>query len=187
MNPRFFRVACAAAAVLLLLSCNDDQRALISGLRPFRVPTKGMEPAVHVGEHVFSRSYGRSERPSRFDVVVFKYPLHPGETFLKRIIGLPGETVGIRHKVVYVNGAPFADRYGTHRDPLVYDQPNLPEPYKSRDNFGPLHLGVDEYFVLGDDRDSSTDSRYWGVLPRRLIEGKAVKAGPLGGPLRNLR
>jgi len=187
MNTRFLRVAFTAVALLLLISCNDDQRALISGLRPFRVPTGGMEPAVHVGEHVFSRSYGSAEIPSRFDVVVFKNPLHRGLTFLKRIIGMPGETVEIRHKVVYVNGAPLADPRGTHSDPVVYDKPNLPEPYKSRDNFGPLHLGPDEYFVLGDNRDSSTDSRYWGALPRRLIEGKAEKVGPLGGPLRNLR
>ena len=76
MNTRFFRVTSAAVAVLLLLSCTDEQRAVISGMRSFRVPTGGMEPAVRVGEHVFSRSYGSAEAPARFDVVVFKYPRH---------------------------------------------------------------------------------------------------------------
>jgi signal peptidase I len=175
-------------AIFLLLSvaCTEGQRAVFSGLKAARVPSGGMDPTINVNDYVFSETYGESETPKRFDVIVFKYPVKPDVKFVKRAIGLPGETVEIRRKAVYINGSLLADPHGHHTDERTYDDRSLPEPYRSRDNFGPFRLGNDQFFALGDNRDASSDSRYWGPVPRKLIESKVRKVGPPAGPLREI-
>ncbi|HJQ38010.1 MAG TPA: signal peptidase I, partial [Thermoanaerobaculia bacterium] len=110
----------------------------------------------------------------RGDVIVFRFPEQPETDFVKRVIGLPGDTLLIRNKQVYINGAPLAEPYAVFDDPQVYpNQPALPEPYRSRDHFGPFTVGPGQYFAMGDNRDHSHDSRYWGPVPRGMIKGRA--------------
>ncbi|WP_376791378.1 signal peptidase I [Thermoflexus sp.] len=125
----------------------------------FRIEGSSMEPNLHDGEYVLINkvSYWFSS-PRRGDVVVFRFPHDPSRDFIKRIIGLPGETVAIRDGKVFINGRPLEEPY--IRGPMVY-------------TYGPVTLGPDEYFVLGDNRNASNDSHNWGMLPRSAIIGKA--------------
>jgi signal peptidase I len=141
-----------------------------------RVPTGAMVPTIPVGAHVLTNPLAyRHEPPRRLDLVTFRYPLEPSILYLKRVIGLPGETVEIRAKVVFINGKPLNEPYIIHDDPTVFpDQPSLPEPYRSRDYFGPITMPPNTFFMMGDNRDRSADSRYWGGVDRRLIRGRVV-------------
>jgi signal peptidase I len=147
-----------------------------------------MEPTIHAGEQAFSRQYKASENPQRGDVAVFRYPKSPKTQYCKRVVALPGETIEIRDKKLIVNGSVVNEPYVRYQDPRVFlSLPMLPEPFRSRDQLAPHILGPDQYFVLGDNRDFSSDSRYWGPVKRKLFIGKIVKAGKAGGPLREIR
>ena len=153
-------------------------------VQAFKIPTGSMENNLLVGDHllvnkyVFGSTASEGERfllpadkVSRGDIVVFKFPRAPERDFIKRIIGLPGETLEVRDKTVMIDGT-------------VLDEPYLPEWMTSlaegsfaidgRDNFGPLPIPTGHYFVMGDNRDNSEDSRYWGTLPHDHLKGKAV-------------
>ena len=104
--------------------------------------------------------------PERGDVIVFEYPEDPSKDFIKRVIGLPGETVEVRNKQILVNDQPLDEDYVQYLDPdLVYGP---------RDNWGPRVVPEDSFFVMGDNRDHSRDSRFWGYVPRDAIVGKAL-------------
>lgn len=136
------------------------------------VPSGSMESTILVGDHVFLNKliYGPRVpftdvhlpglRPvERQDIVAFRYPPDPSQTFVKRVIGLPGDKVEIRHGDVFINGRKLDEAY------LVR------ENHRLRDNFGPVRVPPGDYFVLGDNRDNSADSRYWGFVPRANIIG----------------
>lgn len=174
------------AIALCAIGC-DGQRAVIGGLVPYKVTTSSMEPTLKHGEDAFARPYREVPDPSRGELIVFKYPLHPDAVFAKRVVGVPGDTIQIVRKQLYVNGKPRNEPYVLHDDPVVYDTPGLPEPYKSRDTFGPFKVAPGQFFVLGDNRDRSSDSRYWGGVPRMNILGKVVSAGDPFGKLHPVR
>jgi signal peptidase I len=132
--------------------------------------TGGMEPTLAQGETIVFR---RGTNVIRADIIAFRYPLEPNTTFVKRIVGLPGEVIEIKDKRVLVNGNAVDEIYAWRQDATVYPKDaKLPEPYRSRDQFGPLKVPPDQYFVLGDNRDRSSDSRYWGCVPRKNVVGK---------------
>ncbi|HKN48092.1 MAG TPA: signal peptidase I, partial [Candidatus Polarisedimenticolia bacterium] len=101
----------------------------------------------------------------RGDIVVFKYPEEPEKDYIKRVIGLPGETIEVRERQVYVDGQPLSEPYKIHRNPkgLNFDQ----------DDYPPTHIPPDAYFCMGDNRDNSRDSRAWGFVPRDNLKGRA--------------
>jgi signal peptidase I len=103
--------------------------------------------------------------PERGDIVVFMFPEDETKDFIKRAIGLPGDTVEVRNKRVLINGEPLQEPYTQHVDPNMAGHP--------RDNLGPLTVPPDSYFVMGDNRDQSLDSRFWGFVKRDKIKGKA--------------
>jgi signal peptidase I len=155
-------------------------------VQAFKIPTGSMENNLLVGDHllvnkfVFGPSAGTAERAllpeadvHRGDVVVFKYPEEPDRDFIKRVIGLPGETLELRHKAVYVNGRKLDEPY-VHF--LVPPSAHAQEVAASdvREQYGPVTVPSGHYFVMGDNRDNSQDSRYWGFLPRDFIKGKAL-------------
>jgi signal peptidase I len=157
-------------------------------VQAFKIPTGSMENNLLIGDHllvnkfVFGPSATRLEHAllplgtiRRDDVIVFKYPEEPDRDFIKRVIGLPGETVELRQKKVYINGAPLDEPYvhfleppGTRSAETEVTSADL------RERFGPVTVPPDQYFVMGDNRDNSQDSRYWGFLPRDYVKGRAL-------------
>jgi signal peptidase I len=148
-------------------------------LPTYRIPTSGMDPTVHMGDHVVASRYayrwptGRFRgSPSRWDMITFRAG---NDSFMQRVAALPGEMVEIRSKQLFVNGQKIADPFASYSDARVYpNNPALPEPYRSRDWFGPLRLPPGSYFVLGDNRDRSYDSRYRGPTTEAQIVGKVI-------------
>jgi signal peptidase I len=161
--------------------------ARIFVFQAFKIPTPSMEDNLKVGDHIIVNKFiygpGSEGRKGgilplrdvkRGDIVVFRYPEQPDTDFVKRVIGLPGETVEIRDKKVYIEGKALDEPYVLFEDPQTYPAGQfLPEPYRSRDQFGPWRVPDGQYFAMGDNRDRSSDSRYWGTVPRSLIKGRA--------------
>ncbi|MBI4132072.1 MAG: signal peptidase I [Candidatus Sungbacteria bacterium] len=155
----FLRLAVIAAAIALPI------RYFIA--QPFIVRGASMEPNFHDREYLVIDEFSYFFRPpQRGEVIVFRYPLNPREYFIKRVIGLPGETVEVRVDAVYVFN-------GERPDGFKLDEPYLSAGLAPRGNIR-FTIGPDEYVVLGDNRSASSDSRNWGALERRFITGRAV-------------
>lgn len=150
-------------------------------VQAFKIPSGSMEPTLLIGDHLLVSKFAYGVRnpfsgqvwvglgePARYDVVVFKYPQNPAQDYIKRVIALPGETVEIRDKNVYIDGVALADPRAVFLDAEVYSAARQP-----RDNFGPITVGADQLFVMGDNRDNSHDSRFWGTVETRALRGKA--------------
>jgi signal peptidase I len=157
-------------------------------VQAFKIPTGSMENNLLIGDHllvnkfVFGPTESSIERlvlPTgtvrRGDVIVFKYPEEPERDFIKRVIGLPGETLELQEKKVYINGSPLDEPYVHFLEPPGGDG-SLHEftSFDVRERYGPVTVPPNQYFVMGDNRDNSQDSRYWGFLPRDYIKGKAL-------------
>lgn len=132
----------------------------------FWIPSGSMEPTLMVGDRIMAYKllYGIN-RVKRGDIIIFKFPLDPKKDFVKRVIGLPGDVIEIKEKEVYVNGKKLIEPYVVHSDNWDTGFP--------RDEYGPVKIPPESLFVLGDNRDSSEDSRYWGYVPKENIIGKA--------------
>jgi signal peptidase I len=154
-------------------------------VQAFKIPTGSMENNLLIGDHllvnkfVFGPTRPQVEKkflpvrePRRGDIVVFKYPDEPERDFIKRVIGLPGETLELRNKKVYVNGQPLDEPYVHFLEPASTSQEVT--SFDVRERYGPVRVPGDQYFVMGDNRDNSQDSRYWGFLPRSYIKGRAL-------------
>jgi len=132
--------------------------------QPVKVEGTSMVPLLGDQQRIFINKFIYEFEPiHRGDVVVFRYPRDPRKSFIKRIVGLPGELVEIRRGIVYINGVPVQEEY-------------IPAVEQDNDSFPPLLLSSDHYFVLGDHRRNSNDSRSWGTVHRKHIYGKAVFA-----------
>src|SRR6202171_4395848 len=132
--------------------------------QPVKVEGTSMAPLLSDQERIFINKFVyRFEDIHRGDVVVFWYPLDRSKSFIKRVIGLPGETVDIRHGLLYVNGK-------------VIPEPYVPAQYEDANDYGPDRVPKDSYFVMGDHRISSNDSRVFGPVATRFIYGRAVFA-----------
>ena len=162
-------------------------RAVVA--QAFQIPSGSMEKTLLVGDFLFINKmiYGpeiapgwkgrnlfdlrfpaiRKPRPG--DVIVFRYPVNPAVDYIKRCVAVEGQTVEIRAKRLYVDGRPREEKYATHADPRV-----LPREVSPRDNFGPFVVPRDHVFMMGDNRDNSYDSRFWGPLPLKNVKGRAM-------------
>jgi signal peptidase I len=157
-------------------------------VQAFKIPTGSMENNLLIGDHllvnkfVFGPTVTSLERwllpvgrLRRGDVVVFKFPEQPERDFIKRVIGLPGETLEVRDKRVYIDGRPISEPYVHFLEP-----PEAPSDrhevtsFDLRERFGPVKVPAGHVFVMGDNRDNSEDSRYWGFLPHQNIKGLAL-------------
>jgi signal peptidase I len=131
-------------------------------VQAFRVQGTSMLPLLEDGERIVVNKFVYRFRPiERGDVVVFWYPKDPSVSFIKRVVGLPGDTVELSKGVVHVNGAPVAEPY-------------IRRQFKDSDTYPPVQVSKGFYYVLGDHRNSSNDSRSWGEVPERYIYGKAL-------------
>ena len=153
-------------------------------VQAFKIPTGSMENNLLVGDHLlvdkfaFSPTLSELERTvlpishiKRGDVIVFKYPVEPDRDFIKRVIGLPGETLEMKQKKIYINGKPLEEPYVHFIRPLNPERAELGDP---RDDYGPVTVPPNQYFMMGDNRDNSADSRIWGFLPAEYVKGRAL-------------
>jgi signal peptidase I len=108
------------------------------------------------------------KNPERGDIIVFKYPVNPTQDYIKRVVGLAGDTIEIKDKKVYVNGEPQNEKYAIFLDSKI-----LPAGVQRRDNMGPITVPEDSLFVMGDNRDNSYDSRFWNFVNLKSVKGKA--------------
>ena len=139
----------------------------VLGFRAYKMPTGSMKPTLTVGDYLIADSkYYKKNELQRGDVVIVQPPQDPAKHFIKRVIALEGEKIEIKNKQVYVNDEVIPESYKVHNDINSY--------VATRDNFGPALVPSDHCFVLGDNRDKSMDSRYWGSVPLLNIKGKPL-------------
>jgi signal peptidase I len=157
-------------------------------VQAFKIPTGSMENNLLIGDHLLVNKFVLGPSAStierillplgtirRGDVIVFKYPEQPDRDFIKRVIGLPGETLELKAKKIYVNGTPLDEPYVHFLEPPGTDT-GIHEvtSVDVRERYGPVTVPPNQYFVMGDNRDNSQDSRYWGFLQRDYVKGKAL-------------
>jgi signal peptidase I len=151
-------------------------------VQAYKIPSGSMKPTLQIGDHILVTKFNYGIKlplirstlipfgaPKRGDIVVFIYPEDRSKDFIKRLIGLPGDTVEIRDKKIFINGLPWNDTHGVYVDSMI-----LPAAVQPRDNFGPVTVPEGSLFVMGDNRDESYDSRYWGFVPMKDVLGKAL-------------
>ena len=138
-------------------------------VQAFRIPTGSMENTLLPGDFVLVNKFiFHFKDPEAGDVIVFHYPLNPDRVFIKRCVAVGGQTVEIRNKILRVDGRVVSDPPDIkHSDTKI-----LPRDFSARDNFGPKQVPLDQFFVLGDSRDESQDSREWVFLERKYLIGK---------------
>ena len=150
-------------------------------VQAYKIPSRSMVPTLLVGDHILVNKfiYGVKvpflrktiipiTNPQRGDIVVFIYPNDRSKDFIKRVIGVSGDKIEIKNKIIFINGKQYSDAYGIYSDNVIY-----PGSMQPRDNFGPVTVPVKSLFVMGDNRDESADSRFWGFVDLKDVEGKA--------------
>jgi len=181
VRPRRFIFEYTQAAVIAFIFALFVRTFLVQA---FQIPSASMEDTLLVGDHIlvnkfavaplslpFERLLLPFAEVRRGDVAIFRYPHDPRQDYIKRVIGLPGDTLQIVNQIVYVKKAgdegftPLIEPYTVHKDPGVPDSLN---------NFGPIEVPAGQYFMMGDNRDDSLDSREWGFVPRPNIVGRAL-------------
>jgi len=151
-------------------------------VQAFKIPSGSMIPTLLVGDHILVNKfiYGTKipfsdnrilafRKPEKGDIIVFKYPENPQKDFIKRVVATGGDMLEERNKVLYVNGQKVTEQYAQHYDQNI--RIGTPDP---RDNFGPVLVPKHKLFVMGDNRDQSYDSRYWGFVDLNEVLGKAL-------------
>jgi signal peptidase I len=150
-------------------------------VQAFKIPSGSMKETLQIGDHILVNKfiYGVKlpwlqytvipvKDPQRGDIVVFEFPEDKDKDFIKRVVGVAGDVVEIRNKQVFVNGTLQQGTFAVNTDPHVF-----PGNLQPRDNFGPVTVPAHSLFVMGDNRDHSYDSRYWGFVDLKAIKGKA--------------
>ena len=150
-------------------------------VQAFKIPSGSMKETLQIGDHILVNKfiYGVKipiagatlipiKKPQHDDIVVFKYPENPKLDFIKRVVGVEGDVIEIRDKRLYVNHEPYDREYAVFKDSYVF-----PGGFNKRDNFGPVTVAKNSLFVMGDNRDNSKDSRFWGFVNLKAVKGKA--------------
>ncbi len=150
-------------------------------VQAFKIPSGSMKPTLQIGDHLLVNKFTYGIKipfirktlvsindPEREDIVVFIYPVDRTKDFIKRVVGVAGDTIEIRDKKIYLNGSPCNDGHGIYTDGTIF-----PGSIQPRDNFGPVTVPAGHIFVMGDNRDQSYDSRFWGFVNLKNVLGKA--------------
>lgn len=175
MSAEYIKAIIFAVAVALFI------RSFV--VQAFRIPSGSMEDTLLVGDFLLANKFIYGIRipftnirlpalrePKIGDVLIFQYPKDPSRDFIKRVVARPGQTVEIRDKILYVDNKRTVDPpKSKYVDPFI-----IRRKVGARDNYGPEIVPENSFFVMGDNRDSSEDSRYWGFLDRDLLRGKAL-------------
>lgn len=135
---------------------------------PYKIPAKSMVPTLLNGDHILVNKFFYYVRePLPGDIIIFELPRNPKQAFIKRIIGKPGDKIEIKAKALYINDIVISEPYTINTDPQI-----IPQEAQPRDFFGPIIVPKNHLFMLGDNRDYSSDSRFWGFLPVDGVKGK---------------
>lgn len=150
-------------------------------VQAFKIPSGSMEDTLVIGDHLLVSKFMYGTKipfvdkrvltvrdPHQGDVIVFEYPEDTSKDFIKRIVGVPGDVVEGKDKKVYVNGKHYENPHEVHKEKEV-----IPKEMNPRDTFGPVTVPTGSYFVMGDNRDRSYDSRFWKFVRRDQIKGLA--------------
>jgi len=150
-------------------------------VQAFKIPSGSMKPTLQIGDHILVNKFIYGVKvpflrntiipvgdPKRDDIVVFIYPQDRSKDFIKRVVGVSGDTIEIKNKKIYINGKAYNDQYGVYVDQYI-----IPGSLQPRDNFAPFTVPPNAVFVMGDNRDQSYDSRFWGVVDLKDVMGKA--------------
>ena len=150
-------------------------------VQAFKIPSGSMEDTLAIGDHILvnkfvygmkiplvEKKFFKMRDPRRGDVIVFEYPEDASKDFIKRVIGTPGDTVEVKDKRVYVNGELYDNPHEVHKEKDLF-----PREQNPRDNMGPVKVPADSYFMMGDNRDRSYDSRFWGFVKGDKVKGLA--------------
>lgn len=150
-------------------------------VQAFKIPSGSMKPTLQIGDHLLVNKFTYGIKipfirkslvsindPKREDIVVFIYPVDKTKDFIKRVVGVAGDTIEIRDKKIYLNGSLYNDGHGVYTDRILF-----PASVQPRDNFGPVTVPAGHIFVMGDNRDQSYDSRFWGFVDLKDVLGKA--------------
>jgi signal peptidase I len=150
-------------------------------VQAFKIPSGSMEDTLAIGDHLLVSKFMYGTKipfvdarvltirdPRQGDVIVFEYPEDPSKDFIKRVVGVPGDVVEGKEKKVYVNGKPYENIHEVHKEKDL-----IPKEMNPRDTFGPITVPANSYFVMGDNRDRSYDSRFWKFVRRDQIKGLA--------------
>lgn len=150
-------------------------------VQAFKIPSGSMLPTLQIGDHILVSKfiYGLKipfsgkvlipvGKPKSNDIIVFQFPKDPKLDYIKRVIGIEGDTIEIRDKRLFVNGKQFLDTNAVFKDSLIH-----PASLDPRDNFGPITVPSGKLFVMGDNRDNSFDGRFWGFVDLKAVRGKA--------------
>ena len=161
-------------------------------VQAFKIPSESMVKTLLVGDHLLASkfSYGikipfthtyiyKGDDPVKGDIIIFEYPNDPSVDYIKRIVGTPGDTIEVRNKQLFRNGEAVKESF------IRFTEPDRIQPV--RDNFGPVTVPADKYFVMGDNRDNSMDSRFWGFVDRSAIRAKAWRIYWSWGGLGDIR
>jgi len=172
----YFESICVAVILALFV------RTFI--VQAFKIPTGSMENNLLIGDHLLVNKFVYAptmtgveravlpiESIRRGEVIVFKYPEDPERDFIKRVIALPGETIELRKKRVYINGTRLDEPYVRYLTPPDAEGD---DEYDVRVTYGPVTVPAGHLFMMGDNRDNSQDSRYWGFLPQQYVKGRAL-------------
>jgi len=178
-NPKTAAIREYAEAIIIAILIAAFIRTFV--VQAFKIPSGSMKPTLEIGDHILVNkfSYGVKlpylrttiiplGRPERGDIAVFIYPEDQTKDFIKRVIAVGGDTVEVRNKKVFINGEAADDPHGVHVEDVVY-----PGAIQRRDNMGPVKVPDGTIFVMGDNRDQSYDSRFWGFVKLEDVIGKA--------------
>lgn len=156
-------------------------------IQAFKIPSGSMKNTLQIGDYILVNKFIFGvkvpftdytlipiKNPKRGDIIVFKFPSDPSKDFIKRVVAVAGDTVEIRDKKVYVNGEFQDSEYAVFSDSQIYSDPAVyPENFIRRDNMAPKAIAEGKLFVMGDNRDESNDSRFWGEVDVSAVRGKA--------------
>lgn len=178
-NPKTAKIREYAEAIIIAILIAAFIRTFV--VQAFKIPSGSMKPTLEIGDHILVNkfSYGvklpylRSTiiplgQPQRGDIAVFIYPEDKTKDFIKRVIAVGGDTVEVRNKKVFINAQAVDDPHGVHVEDIIY-----PRSIQRRDNMGPVTVPEGTIFVMGDNRDQSYDSRFWGFVKLEDVIGKA--------------
>jgi len=135
-------------------------------VKAYKLPSGSMEPTLLSGDHVLVDRTAKARNPKKGQIIIFEYPEDPTKDFIKRVVAVGGDTVEVKDKQLYVNGKAMKEEYIEHKE-----IDTIPASQNPRDNFGPIAVPASSYFVMGDNRDRTYDSRFWGAVAKDKVKG----------------